>query len=217
MSSMRELVFSEFVDAWNTGRRPDVDDYIARVPADEREALSEELATFLTFAPTPSYSDEALEAIRAEIADTTGVAEERTLFGVLLARLRERSGWSSADVADELLAELGVDRQRAPKAVGYLTRLETGSLEPTRVSRRVFVALGRVFGVSGAELEAAADRSGWSAAPGIAASRTPAPVFRADEDAADRASRHLEVLADALAAPGTNGRDEVDDLFLGGR
>jgi hypothetical protein len=30
-------------------------------------------------------------------------------------------------------------------------------------------------------------------------------------------SRHLEILAEALEAPGGAGRDEVDDLFLGGR
>jgi hypothetical protein len=47
--------------------------------------------------------------------------------------------------------------------------------------------------------------------------RAAAPVFRADEDAAAAAGRHLEVLADALAAPGGEPRDEVDDLFLGGR
>jgi hypothetical protein len=42
-------------------------------------------------------------------------------------------------------------------------------------------------------------------------------MFRADEAAAARAERHLDVLADALAAPGAKGRDEVDELFLGGR
>ena len=57
-----------------------------------------------------------------------------------------------------------------------------------------------------------ADGGGWSTTVAHAA-----PVFRADEDAAARTGRHLEVLADALAAPGGEARDEVDDLFLGGR
>ena len=42
-------------------------------------------------------------------------------------------------------------------------------------------------------------------------------MFRAGEDAADASRRHLELLGDALEAPGGEGRDEVDDLFLGGR
>src|SRR5437764_15485047 len=108
MSSTREQVLSEFVDAWNAGQRPDVDEYIARVPAQEQVALGEELATFLTFAPGPAYSDDALAAIRAEIADAVGAGEERGLFGALLARLRERVGWSTADLAGELVGELGL-------------------------------------------------------------------------------------------------------------
>src|SRR3954471_22833700 len=214
MSSTREQLLSEFIDAWNAGRRPDVDDYIARVPADEQAALGEDLATFLTFAPTPSYSDDSLAAIRSEIADSVDTEEERGLFSALLARVRSHLRMSTADVANELVGELGLARQQAIKTADYLERLENGSLEPARVSRRVFEALGKVFRIPGAELEGAADRSGWLPTPAKPAA---APVFRAEEDAASRAGRHLEVLADALAAPGGATRDEVDDLFLGGR
>src|SRR3954452_2350620 len=101
MTSIREQVLSEFIDAWNAGQRPDVDDYIARVPAEEQVLLGEELATFLTFAPTPEYSDAALTAIRAEIA-AAGAEETRPLFSTLLARLRESLGLSTAEVAGEL-------------------------------------------------------------------------------------------------------------------
>src|SRR4051794_25621738 len=98
MSSTREQVLSEFIDAWNAGQRPDVDEYIARVPAEEQVSLGEELATFLTFAPTPAYSDDALAAIRTEIASVS-VKEDRGLFAALLTRLRERLGLSTAEVA----------------------------------------------------------------------------------------------------------------------
>src|SRR4051794_9934148 len=108
MSSIREQTLSEFIDAWNAGQRPDVDEYIARVPAEEQASLGEGLATFLALAPAPAYSDDALTAIRAEIVATVGASEERSLFGVLLARLRERFGWSTADVAGELVGELGL-------------------------------------------------------------------------------------------------------------
>src|SRR3954451_15644292 len=212
MSLTPEQVLSDFIDAWNAGQRPDVDDYIARVRAEEQDALGAELLAFVTLAPTPDYSDEAMAAIRAEIA--TEVGQERGLFPALLARVRERLGMSTADVAGELVNELGLTKQQAPKTAGYLKRLESGSLEPARVSRRVLEALGKVLGVTSAELEGAADRGGWV---GLHATPAAAPVFRADEAAAERAARHLDVLADALGAPGTAARDEVDELFLGGR
>src|SRR4051812_4737476 len=108
MPSTREQVLSEFVDAWNAGRRPDVDAYLARVPAKEQLALGEELATFLTFAPTPEYSDAVLAEMQAEVADAVGADEDRGLFGALLARLRDRLGLSTAEVAAEIGAELGL-------------------------------------------------------------------------------------------------------------
>lgn len=210
VSATREQVLSEFIDAWNAGRRPEVDDYIARVPEEDRPALSEELLNFLTFAPTPEYSNETLAAIEVEAAaaaeDTAG------LLPALLRRLRERLAMSPGEVAGALVRELGLRQEQAPKTAGYLERLEQGKLEPARVSRRVFAALGKLLGVPGGELEGAADRGGWSIAP-----MAYAPVFRADKEAAESAARHLEVLADALAAPGGAPRDEVDDLFLGGR
>src|SRR3954469_17604959 len=112
MSSTREQVLSEFIDAWNAGQRPDVDEYIARVPAEEQVALGEELATFLTFAPTPAYSDDAFAAVRAEIAEAAGPYTRGGLFGELLTRLRERIGSSTTDVAGELVAELGLTQQQ---------------------------------------------------------------------------------------------------------
>src|SRR3954469_4630971 len=193
MSTTREQVLSEFIDAWNAGQRPDVDEYIARVPPDEQDALGEELLNFVTFAPTPEYSDVALAAVRTELAETLGgAAEPAGVLAALLTRLRERFGLSTAEVAGELVGDLGLEPNQAQKTAGYLERLETGKLEPTRVSRRVFEALGRVFRVPGSELEGAADRSSWSVVPMPAAA---APVFRADEDAKEAANRHLEVLA----------------------
>jgi chromosome segregation and condensation protein ScpB len=44
VSTDRDRSLSEFVDAWNAGARPDVDDYVARVDEDERAELSAELA-----------------------------------------------------------------------------------------------------------------------------------------------------------------------------
>ena len=66
MTLDRDRILSEFIDAWNAGSRPDVDDYLARAPAEQQSELADQLLSFLTFAPTPSYDDDTLAAIRAE-------------------------------------------------------------------------------------------------------------------------------------------------------
>ena len=166
MSTDREQILSEFIDAWNAGRRPDVDDYLARVHEADRDELAAELTAFLRFAPTPDYSDEALEAIRADpiVAEALGAAGGRAgLLPSLFVRLRARLGLSNADVAGELVQSLSLPADRAPKTAAYLDRLERGELEPSRISGRVFEALARVLRVPRAELEGAGDVGGWAA------------------------------------------------------
>jgi transcriptional regulator with XRE-family HTH domain len=210
----RDRVLSEFVDAWNAGRRPDLDDYLARVNEDERDELANAVTAFLRFAPTPEYADEALAEIRADpiVAEALAAAGERAgLLPSLFVRLRARLGLSNAEVAGALVQSLSLPGDRAPKTASYLDRLERGELEPSRISGRVFDALARLFGVPRAELEGAADVGGW------AAPAAPAAAFRASDEAADAAAPHLDLLAKGLSTPGDAARDEVDDLFLGGR
>ena len=218
MTFDRERILSEFIDAWNAGSRPDVDDYLARAPAEEQRALADQLLSFLTFAPTPSYDDDALAAIRAEpIVAAALAAPDRPggLLPAMLTSLRARFSLTTSQLAAELVRTLDLPVDREQKTASYLDQLEHGELEPARVSRRVFDALARIFEVPRSQLEGAGDLSRWLPSP--AAPAAAAPVFRADEDAARAVSAHLDVLADALEAPGGAGRDEVDDLFLGGR
>src|SRR3954453_16717381 len=130
MSTTPEQVLSEFIDAWNAGQRPDVDEYIARVPAEEQGALGEELLNFVSFAPTPEYSDVALAAVRTELAETLGAAA-RPAGGLAgrLKRWRERFGLSTAEVAGELVGGLELQPEQAQKTAGYLEGLDTGTLE----------------------------------------------------------------------------------------
>jgi hypothetical protein len=212
VTSDPDRILSEFIDAWNAGGRPDVDDYVARVAPEERGELADQLISFLSFAPTPAYSDAALDAIRAEpvVAGALAAPGRRGgLLPALLTRLRQRSSLTTPQLAGELVRALELAGDRQEKTASYLDRLERGELEPTRVSRRVFDVLARVLGVSRDELEAAGDLGGWGPRP--------ATMFRAEDEAARAVSRHLEILAEALEAPGGAGRDEVDDLFLGGR
>ena len=216
MTFDRDRILSEFIDAWNAGSRPDVDDYISRAPAKEQGELADQLLSFLTFAPTPSYDDGTLAAIRAEpivAAALAAPAQRGGLLPSLLTSLRERFSMTTPQLASQLVDALGLPDDKQPKTASYLERLEQGDLEPARISRRVFDALARVFEIPRSQLEGAGDLSRWLPAPAPAA----APVFRADKDAAQAVGAHLDVLADALQAPGGAGRDEVDDLFLGGR
>lgn len=216
MTPGRDQILSEFIDAWNAGRRPDVDDYLARVSAGGQAELAEGLAIFLSTAPTPAYSDAALEAIRAEpiVAEVLSSPDAPAgLLPKLLTTVRERLSVTTPQLAGELVRELDLPADRRDKTASYLDRLEQGELEPARVSRRVFEALARLFGVPRDQLEGAADLGGWAPSAAMA----PGAVFRAEDDAAQAVAPHLELLADALATPGNEGRDEVDDLFLGGR
>jgi transcriptional regulator with XRE-family HTH domain len=214
VSTDRDRILSDFIDDWNAGRRPDVDDYLARVPEGERDELADQLMSFLRFAPTPAYSDEALKAIRSEpiVAEALSASAGRAgVLPSLLVRLRSRMGMSNDDVARSLVRSLELGEDRKVKTATYLERLEHGELEPSRVSVRVFDALARLFGVPRSELEGAGDVGSW------AAPAAPAAAFRASDEAADAAAPHLDLLAKGLATPGDAARDEVDDLFLGGR
>jgi transcriptional regulator with XRE-family HTH domain len=210
----RERILSEFIDAWNAGRRPDVDDHLARVEETDRAELADELMAFVRFAPTPEYSDDDLAAIRTDpiVAEALSAARGRSgLLPSLFVKLRSRLGLSNAEVASRLVASLELPADRAPKTASYLERLERGELEPSRISGRVLDALAKLLGVPRSELEGAGDVGGW------AAPAAPAAAFRASDAAAGEAAPHLDLLAKGLSTPGESARDEVDDLFLGGR
>ena len=216
----RDQILSEFIDAWNAGARPDVDDYLARASEPDRGELAEQLVAFMAFAPTPAYSDEALAAIREEpiVAAALGAPSARGgVLPALLVALRGRRSWTTPQVAGELARELEVSGESTSKIAAYLERLERRELDPSGVSSRVFDGLARLFGVPRDELEGAADVGGRGLRPVPARGRA-AMAFRAeDKEAAEDARDDLELLAQALHAPGGGARDEVDELFLGGR
>ena len=194
------------MDAWHAGRRPRVNEYLAQAPAEQRGELADDIARFLDLAPSPSYSPEAVSALRAEVAALEAGEE----LPSLLARARSRARVSIRELGSSLAAALGVSD--AEKTAGYLDRLESGSLDPQGVSRRVLEALGTALDIGPDQVVAAARRV--SAPPPAAA---PAgALWRADPRAAEEDRADLEILADAMAAPAPEPWDEVDRLFLGG-
>jgi hypothetical protein len=205
-----DRILSDFIDAWNAGRRPGLDDHLARAAEADREQLSADIMAFLAFAPTPDYDDAALAAIRAEpvVASAAPAAgAPGGLWPALLPRLRERAALSTAQLAAGLVPLLGLPADREPKTRGYLEQLEAGALEPRGLSGRLLDGMARLLGVPRDALEGA----GSFGAPPVAAA-----LFRADERAAEALRDDLDVIADALAAPSGAAWDEVDELFCGG-
>src|SRR4051812_39119514 len=142
----RERVLSEFIDAWNAGRRPDVDAFLERVPEPERAPLAEEITTFLTWAPTPDYDDATLAQIAAEpiVREALGATEQPAgLWPSLLPRLRDRASLTTAQLASRLVEALKLPARSEPKTEGYLEQMERGDLDPSGVSRRLLETLAR--------------------------------------------------------------------------
>ena len=204
-----DRILSDFVDAWNAGRRPDLDEYLARAAAGDREQVLADITAFVAFAPTPHYDDAALAAIRAEPAVAAGAAATTVrggLWPALLPRLRERAALSTAQLAAGLVGALGLPANRAGKTREYVERLEAGELEARGLSGRLLDAMARVLGVPRGDLEGASAFG----APAAAA------LFRAEGPAAESIRADLDVIADAFAAPSGAGWDDVDELFRSG-
>jgi transcriptional regulator with XRE-family HTH domain len=197
--STADQVLSDFIDAWNAGRRPDVLAYLARLPeGPERDALADEISMWLEVAPTPRYDEAARAAIRAEPALQAALPS-------LLARLRTRAGLSVGDVAHRIVERFSLGDGDEARAAAYVARLERGDLEPARVSRRLLDALGGLLGAPLAE-----------AVPPRAAAVAGGALFRADGPAGDDVLHELDVLTRAATTPAPAPMDELDRLFTGG-
>jgi transcriptional regulator with XRE-family HTH domain len=206
MSAPLDQVLSDFIDAWNAGERPRVDDYLARAAPGDRDALVERLEDWLLVAPSPEYSEQTLMEIRAEPALTGALSEiaaEPELWPEALPRLRERAGLRLRDLAARVTSAFGLSGQEE-RAEEYLGRMESGELDASRVSRRLLETLGDALGanlIGGGGLS--------TAAPGQA-------LFRAEPDAAASFEVDLEVLSKAALSPAPPPMDELDRLFVGG-
>src|SRR3954469_16278614 len=193
----RERILSQFIDAWNAGMRPDVDDFVGRAPADERDDLADDIATFLVWAPTPDYDGASLDAMASDPIVQEALAGARSPGGLwpsLLPRLRARAAVSTAQLASSLVGSLGLPSGSEAKTAAYLEQMEQGELAPAGVSRRLLDGLSRLLHVGPDELEGAGD---------LALRPAPPPAafqFRADAGAAEAVREDLEVLADALTA-----------------
>jgi hypothetical protein len=179
-------LFEEYVARVGRGEQPDVGEYLERA-GDEREQLVALVDEFLATAPAREPSEDEVAMMRAWL--------ERQ--PPLLA-LRTRRGLRRADVVGTLVERLGLDRTKRTKVEDYYHELEVGRLDSRRVDRRVFGVLAELFGAPVEALRGWAPRS-------LETEVTVA--YRAEPTARPAA-------APPKPAP-QEGRDEIDELFLG--
>ncbi len=215
--STTEQLLSDFIDAWNAGRRPRVRDYLARLPdGPERDDLADRLTSWLEVAPTPAYSEQT----RAEIGQAPALARLREatdndagLWPAVVPTLRARAGLSIADLAAKLVERFGLDREQTERTAGYLDRLEAGALDPARISQRLTTALAGILGVGERTfIDAGTYNRGLRPPPAAAGGA----LFRAAAPAPAAYREDFEVLARAARAPAPPPLDELDRLFTGG-
>jgi hypothetical protein len=206
-----DRLLNEFVDAWNAGNRPDVDDYVERAPEAERNELAGLIGAFLEIAPTPPYSPEQLEALRADplVEAVARVAEDEP-GPTPLPRLRERAKLKREQVVEALARALGFPEKKG-KISRYYHQLEVGTITPGQVSQRVVDALADILRVTPKDVEQAG--AFFHLSPEPAADM----LLRADEYGNQiLTTERLEAAASRAPVP-EESWDEVDRLFLGGR
>lgn len=202
--STTDQVLSEFIDAWNAGRRPSAREYLARLPdGPDRDELADQITSWLEIAPAPVYR----QSVRSEIAAEPVVAQ--LLEGV--PALRANAGLSTPEVAARLVERLALDSSDVGRTTGYLERLENGGLDPTRVSRRLLDALGGLLGVPGRALLDSA-----SIGRGLRPAAAGGALFRSEGLAHPSVRTDIEALSRAALTPAPPPMDELDRLFTGG-
>lgn len=216
MTEIRRLV-EEFAADYEAGRPVDAAELLDRVDPGQRQELAEQLDRYLMTAPSRKWDPEAFEGSLAQRAVDRVYESIEGVSGTwpeILPRLRNQARIRRAALVERLARALGFTAEPQVAKVGdYYNRMEHGLLPATGVSARVIEALAAILGADPEQLRAAGARRGEGPDPAEAAfARTAFPNAELiDEDAyAD------EALAEAAARDAKAGRDEVDELFLGG-
>ncbi len=204
-----DALLARFIEQWNGGGRPAVEDFLDQAPETGRDDLAGHISTFLALAPTPRYDSQTIdELLNAPAVETAAqaFASQPGAWPILLPRLRAQGGLSLRDLASRVLAAAGLGDHGVDKAEQRLSAMERGELDTTSVSTRVIDVLARILCVDSADL-----------------ARTGTPFAAHGAGTLHRRGTDhdvvigLDLLADALAAPVPEGNwDEVDELFFGG-
>jgi hypothetical protein len=201
-----DVLLARFIEEWNAGRRPAVEDFLSHASELERDDLADQISTFLAFAPTPRFDEKTIDELLSAStvkASAQAFAADAGVWPTLLPRLRLQAGLSLRDLASRVLSATGLSDRGLDKTERRLGEMERGELDATKVSTRIVDALGHVLGMNPTDLARA----------GIPAAAAGA-LYRREEGYA--VADGLDLLAEALTAPIPEGEwDEVDELFFG--
>jgi hypothetical protein len=205
MADVDELL-GRFIDDWNAGRRPDLDEVLAAAPdAGAREELLRLVDAFVATAPLPAYSPAQLDELLAR----PQVRAAAAAFGgplppaEVLAQERARAGLDVRELAGRVAAALGFGGREA-KVAWYLDGLESGDVDPQPVSARAWEAVAGALGIAAERLT------------GAMPPPAPAAALLRDESGEPGARDEVLVFLDALGAVASPGEwDEVDEAFRG--
>ena len=141
MTTIEQLV-GEFIDAWNAGRRPDVDAFLERAAPEDRDELASQLETWLELAPTPDYDEPTRQSIASEpalLAALTPPPRCARRSPSDCRRCASARAWRSAMSPAGLTQLFELDDEQ--RAAAYLEQIERDELDERRLSRRLLDAL----------------------------------------------------------------------------
>jgi hypothetical protein len=204
-----ETLLDEYIAEHGRGGEADPASYLRRAAPQDRRELALLIDGFLARAPRAPIAQQPLSDPRAEAtidALSRSIGGAAGLWPALLPRLRDRAGLKRRDLVERLARSLGVD-DRVPKVERYYHEMELGLLPAGGVSDRVLDALGKLVGVTAAELRDA----GVTISAGLGSGATQAEAF----------ARTASISGLSVAAPLRDSSepdeqwDEVDELFCG--
>jgi hypothetical protein len=127
-------LFEQFANAYASGERPRAEEYVERAKGADAELLARMIDRFLASTPSRGARDEDAALLDSWLTEPA------------LLRARVRRGLRRDEVIDALVRDLALDSAKLPKVRDYYHRLESGLLDPDRIDRSVYDALGRLFG-----------------------------------------------------------------------
>lgn len=140
MAEPVEELFAEYAAAYARRVRPHVHEFLARA-GERRDELANLIDAFLARAPAPAPDEQAVALFEAWRAGESP-----------LRRLRTSRGVTKDALVAVLVRALGIDEKKKEKVERYYEELESGSLQPARVDRRVWDLLAETLGARVSDL-----------------------------------------------------------------
>lgn len=180
MSTIDEL-YRRYVSEYRDAGDADPRTYLDELRGVDRAELAARIDRFLDTAPPPAFDSAAFARFRADPHCQALVTQ--ILSSETLVELRTAAAATKREVGEALAERLGLAAQANAVRARYHD-VETGNVDPGRVTSRVWDALAGILGASAERLRDAADRT-FSAASGQAG----AAAFARSEPAARAAPR----------------------------